>query len=930
MAAPDVQEYSAKDEFLKIPGVKDRLEKLATKHGFTVNEILTVIQKESNFETTAKNPKSKATGLIQFMPDTAKALGTTIEKIKEMDALSQLEIVDKYFTQNHTKGQHPYVTVAYPAAAKMDMDDIIAPKDSIIAKQNPVWQNEDGNVTKRSILGYVGAENRDSKSEQEEYPTITPADVGKVRRNGTEGGFNGKGTYNWPDGDKYVGEWKDGMMHGQGTVTWPSGSKYAGEFKDDNLHGKGTYTWPDGTKYVGQWNANNKHGQGTFTWADGEKYEGEFKDDNFHGKGTITKADGTVRGGYWENDEFIGEYKSHNYEDIQDARVNSNLFEDGDFVTIKGEEYRYDKDNDSLMKDIGQGNFEVAFELDTPKSNNEDDGTSFKVSSKDGETVKGEMTYYDGSKIKGTFKQDENGNLILNKGTFTTPDGEEIKDVNQEKLDNLIVSSDETTKIFEQNEFQNKRSSDYDGKSVYYKTLNNEEEGAGVWRPLEEGVVPSDAVMDHGAATWVTGDGITRTAVIGRDGKYYTNDRYDDNLKREVGLGIREDAEVGPSTGPPQGQSKFKHNGITYYGDDDTKAFITRTEDFSDQWLRGADQEILAELGITDISQMSDPELVTKYQEAYNVKNGFQEDDDNYLEPDGKFGENTMRTSEEVNNLFSEDKNNDGIYDYQQDPAILTDTDPNADVNTGTGTGQRQKPKEHSLAPLGKAIQSTLQGAGSLLDSVGGPGAIISYIMGKKGLKAAMKEVEPLQSPELSPMFMQHLRQTRELAKKGFHPDQARKFRSEIDMAYGKSLENAVRGSGGQRAKFLAQTGVLDAQRSAALLDYAAKDAEMQTKNADKYEKMMLFKENFDLQRTEQQRAEDMARQVADKKAAAGFTSSAFTSLMTSYASGRNSSLANQFAKGATDFYNNLTTIGLNTDDTNLEDPNQINLNQGQ
>ena len=43
----------------------------------------------------------------------------------------------------------------------------------------------------------------------------------------------GQGTYTYANGDKYVGEWKDGVMHGQGTFTWANGDKYVGEFKDD-------------------------------------------------------------------------------------------------------------------------------------------------------------------------------------------------------------------------------------------------------------------------------------------------------------------------------------------------------------------------------------------------------------------------------------------------------------------------------------------------------------------------------------------------------------------------------------------------------------------------------------------------------------------------------------------------------------------------
>jgi hypothetical protein len=53
---------------------------------------------------------------------------------------------------------------------------------------------------------------------------------------------NGQGTYTWPDGRKYVGEYKNGKFHGQGTYTWPSRQKYVGEFKDGKYHGQGTYT----------------------------------------------------------------------------------------------------------------------------------------------------------------------------------------------------------------------------------------------------------------------------------------------------------------------------------------------------------------------------------------------------------------------------------------------------------------------------------------------------------------------------------------------------------------------------------------------------------------------------------------------------------------------------------------------------------------
>ncbi|MDB4109414.1 hypothetical protein N9558_03270, partial [Porticoccaceae bacterium] len=63
---------------------------------------------------------------------------------------------------------------------------------------------------------------------------------------------NGQGTHTWPDGRKYVGQFKDGRLDGQGTFTMPDGRKYVGRYKDGRLDGQGTHTWPDGQKYVGQ------------------------------------------------------------------------------------------------------------------------------------------------------------------------------------------------------------------------------------------------------------------------------------------------------------------------------------------------------------------------------------------------------------------------------------------------------------------------------------------------------------------------------------------------------------------------------------------------------------------------------------------------------------------------------------------------------
>ena len=39
---------------------------------------------------------------------------------------------------------------------------------------------------------------------------------------------NGKGIYHYPNGDKYVGEWKDDKFHGVGMYLFANGERFEG------------------------------------------------------------------------------------------------------------------------------------------------------------------------------------------------------------------------------------------------------------------------------------------------------------------------------------------------------------------------------------------------------------------------------------------------------------------------------------------------------------------------------------------------------------------------------------------------------------------------------------------------------------------------------------------------------------------------------
>ncbi|MEM9918556.1 MAG: caspase family protein [Bacteroidota bacterium] len=177
--------------------------------------------------------------------------------------------------------------------------------------------------------------------------------------------INGKGTYVYPSGAKYTGEFSKGEIHGVGVCYYTDGSKYSGNWERRFPHGKGTKTFPDGTKWTGNWlkgqpvdengqlveirieeevndgtdiqsgciSGDCKEGEGVFAYADGSKFEGQFRSgrldgwgtwyfpngekyigafkNNFmHGRGTLYAADGSKTSGDWVEGEYVGDGQS--------------------------------------------------------------------------------------------------------------------------------------------------------------------------------------------------------------------------------------------------------------------------------------------------------------------------------------------------------------------------------------------------------------------------------------------------------------------------------------------------------------------------------------------------------------------------------------------------------------------------------------------
>ena len=118
--------------------------------------------------------------------------------------------------------------------------------------------------------------------------------------------YHGLGTYTWSNGNKYVGEFKNGMLHGLGTYTWSNGNKYVGQFKNDKMHGSATYKYTEGAQYVGEFMGNKRDGLGTFICASGEKYVGKFKNGFLQGQAIKYRSDGSIEeSGFYDSDKLV-------------------------------------------------------------------------------------------------------------------------------------------------------------------------------------------------------------------------------------------------------------------------------------------------------------------------------------------------------------------------------------------------------------------------------------------------------------------------------------------------------------------------------------------------------------------------------------------------------------------------------------------------
>ena len=127
---------------------RTKLYQLGIELNINPDFIAGVMSFESKFDPGAVNPLSGASGLIQWMKSTAAKHGKTLENIRAMSRVEQLDLVRDYFKPWAGKLHAPedaYLTVFYPCAIGKSSSWVVAslnPNPSQLCKGVTVAQNK--------------------------------------------------------------------------------------------------------------------------------------------------------------------------------------------------------------------------------------------------------------------------------------------------------------------------------------------------------------------------------------------------------------------------------------------------------------------------------------------------------------------------------------------------------------------------------------------------------------------------------------------------------------------------------------------------------------------------------------------------------------------------------------------------------------------
>nr|WP_293838576.1 transglycosylase SLT domain-containing protein [uncultured Arsenicibacter sp.] len=143
-----------------------KVRNVASRLGIAPEWLMVVMYKESRLEPWAKNPKSTASGLIQWLESTAqKQHGVTTAQIRAMDGLKQMDLVYDYYKPYKAKLKSltdTYLAVHYPKGMAKDSTYVLYRSGSDAYSANRALdKNNDGAVTVSDVAQWLGNQEYD-------------------------------------------------------------------------------------------------------------------------------------------------------------------------------------------------------------------------------------------------------------------------------------------------------------------------------------------------------------------------------------------------------------------------------------------------------------------------------------------------------------------------------------------------------------------------------------------------------------------------------------------------------------------------------------------------------------------------------------------------------------------------------------------------
>lgn len=141
------------------PEFLNKVKQIAQRLHCNYKDLLGLMNSESGIKANARNKSSSATGLIQFMESTAKAMGTTTAALAAMSPIKQLDYVEKCiqmnkrmagFSDNATLSAGDlYALVFLPARAKQSV--VASAGEGYYSANKGLDTNKDGKITKDEL-----------------------------------------------------------------------------------------------------------------------------------------------------------------------------------------------------------------------------------------------------------------------------------------------------------------------------------------------------------------------------------------------------------------------------------------------------------------------------------------------------------------------------------------------------------------------------------------------------------------------------------------------------------------------------------------------------------------------------------------------------------------------------------------------------------